>query len=187
MHWTEGTAIFASGSPFSPVTVKNGDGLTTYYPNQGNNVYIFPGLGLGAILAKASRVTDAMVYTSAAALSGCLNSEEIRMGLIYPKIQRVRDASVVVAREVCYLLHHRCPVLGELEVQELPGRPTETAPDIDTQDPVPDHVLIYLQVMKSARREGVSLLPEEQWVEWEEWGDVALTEWIKKQVYDPKF
>jgi malate dehydrogenase (oxaloacetate-decarboxylating)(NADP+) len=94
--------------------------------------YVFPGLGLGAILAKASRVTDAMVYTSAASLSGCLNSEEIRMGLI---------ASVVVAREV----------------------------------------------MKCARRDGVSLLPEETWVEWEEWGDVALTAWIKKQVYDPKW
>jgi len=103
--------------------------------------YVFPGLGLGAILAKASRVTDVMVYTSAAALSGCLNREEIQMGLIYPKIERVRDASVVVAREV----------------------------------------------MKCARREGVSLLPEETWVEWEEWGDVALTAWIKKQIYDPKF
>lgn len=102
--------------------------------------YIFPGLGLGAILAKVSRVTDLMVYTSAAALSGCLNREEIQMGLIYPKIGRVRDASVVVAREV----------------------------------------------MKCARREGVSLLPEETWCEWEEWGDVALTAWIKSQVYDPK-
>jgi malate dehydrogenase (oxaloacetate-decarboxylating)(NADP+) len=103
--------------------------------------YVFPGLGLGAILAKASRVTDGMVYTSAAALAGCLNREELQMGLIYPKIQRVRDASVVVAREV----------------------------------------------MKAARREGVSTLPEETWVEWEEWGDVALTAWIKKQVYDPEF
>ncbi|KAE9367593.1 malic enzyme [Stipitochalara longipes BDJ] len=139
--WTEGTVIFASGSPFAPYTTKTGDHITTYYPNQGNNVYVFPGLGLGAILAKASRVTDAMVYTSAASLSGCLNSEEIRMGLIYPKIERVRDASVVVAREV----------------------------------------------MKCARRDGVSLLPEETWVEWEEWGDVALTAWIKKQVYDPKW
>lgn len=82
-----------------------------------------------------------MVYTSAAALAGCLNSEEIRMGLIYPKIERVRDASVVVAREV----------------------------------------------MKTARREGVSELAEEIWVEWEEWGDVALTSWIKRQVYDPKW
>lgn len=82
-----------------------------------------------------------MVYTSAEALSGCLNHEELMMGLIYPKIERVRDASVVVAREV----------------------------------------------MKTARREGVSLLPEATWIEWEEWGDVALTAWIKNQVYDPKF
>jgi malate dehydrogenase (oxaloacetate-decarboxylating)(NADP+) len=140
--WTEGTVIFASGSPFSPFTVKHGDNVsTTYYPNQGNNVYVFPGLGLGAILAKCSRVTDNMVYESAAALAGSLNSEEIRRGLIYPKIERVRDASVIVAREV----------------------------------------------MKCARREGVSMLPEETWIEWEEWGDVALTAWIKKQVYDPKW
>jgi malate dehydrogenase (oxaloacetate-decarboxylating)(NADP+) len=140
MTWTEGSAIFASGSPFSPFTTKTGDVLTTYYPNQGNNVYIFPGLGLGAILAKASRVTDDMVYTSAAALAGCLNAEEVRMGLIYPKIQRVRDASVVVAREV----------------------------------------------MKCARRNGVSELDEQIWQEWEEWGDVALEQWIKDQVYDPR-
>lgn len=138
MTWTEGTAIFASGSPFSAFTAQNG---ITYYPNQGNNVYIFPGLGLGAILAKASRVTDDMVYTSAAALAGCLNSEEIRRGLIYPKIERVRDASVIVAREV----------------------------------------------MKSARRAGVSEVPEAQWIEWEEWGDVELERWIKSQVYDPKW
>lgn len=139
--WTEGTVIFASGSPFAAFNMKNGDGVTTYYPNQGNNVYIFPGLGLGAILAKCTRVTDAMVYTSAAALSGCLNSDEIRRGLIYPTIDRVRDASVVVAREV----------------------------------------------MKMARKEGVSALEEDVWMEFEEWGDVALTAWIKKQTYDPKF
>lgn len=139
--WTEGTAIFASGSPFAPFTLKGGEGFTTYYPNQGNNVYIFPGLGLGAILAKVSRITDEMVYTSAAALAGCLNSTEIHQGLIYPKLQRVRDASITVCREV----------------------------------------------MKAARREGVSKLPEEQWVEWEEWGDVALTNFIKSQIYDPKF
>lgn len=138
--WTEGTAIFASGSPFSSFTMKHGDTATTYYPNQGNNVYIFPGLGLGAILAKCTRVTDSMVYTSAAALSGCLNSDEIRKGLIYPRIDRVRDASVVVAREV----------------------------------------------MKMARKEGVSKLSEDIWMEFEEWGDVALTAWIKKQIYDPK-
>ncbi|KAF6836792.1 malic enzyme [Colletotrichum musicola] len=140
IQWTDGTVLFASGSPFDPVTVKSSDGQAiTYHPNQGNNVYVFPGLGLGAILAKASKVTDNMVYTSAAALAGALNADEIHKGLIYPRIERVRDASLIVAREV----------------------------------------------MKAARRDGVSELPESQWVEWEEWGDVAVNAWIKERVYDP--
>jgi len=140
VNWTDGTVLFASGSPFSNYTVKNGEHTTTYYPNQGNNVYVFPGIGLGAILAKASRVTDNMIYTSAAALAGTLNADEIHKGLIYPRIERVRDASIVVAREV----------------------------------------------MKAARRDGVSELPEKQWQEWEEWGDAALTKYIKEHIYDPK-
>ncbi|KAF4426103.1 malate dehydrogenase (oxaloacetate-decarboxylating)(NADP+) [Fusarium acutatum] len=141
IEWTEGTVLFASGSPFNPVKAKFGDEThhTVYHPNQGNNVYIFPGLGLGAILAKASRVTDEMVYTSAAALAGSLNADEVHKGLIYPRIERVRDASVIVAREV----------------------------------------------MKAARRGGVSELPESQWAEWEEWGDVALTTYIKQRIYNP--
>lgn len=141
IKWTDGTVIFASGSPFTPYTLQFNNHNTTFYPNQGNNVYIFPGLGLGAILAKTKCVTDSMVYTAAAALSGCLNEEEIRMGLIYPRIERVREASIVVAREV----------------------------------------------MKCSHKEGVSMLPEKMWAEWDEWGDVALTAWIKQQTYDPKW
>ncbi|KAI1813953.1 NADP-dependent malic enzyme [Poronia punctata] len=139
IQWTEGSVIFASGSPFSPFAVKSGDKPVTYWPNQGNNVYVFPGLGLGAILSKASKVTDEMVYTSAAALSESLNAEEVEKGLIYPHIERVRDASITVAREV----------------------------------------------MKAARRDGVSTLPEEQWNEWEEWGDIAMNKYIKDRIYDP--
>ncbi|QUC19567.1 uncharacterized protein UV8b_03808 [Ustilaginoidea virens] len=141
VQWTEGSVIFASGSPFQSFSVKVGGevGEMTYYPNQGNNVYVFPGLGLGAILSKASRVTDNMVYTSAEALAGSLNAEEIQRGLIYPRIERVRDASINVAREV----------------------------------------------MKAARRDGVSELPDKYWHEWEEWGDVALNAFIKQQTYNP--
>lgn len=140
INWTEGSVIFASGSPFNSYTVKTADQAITYHPNQGNNVYVFPGIGLGAILAKATRVTDTMIYESAAALAGSLNADEIHKGLIYPRIDRVREASVIVAREV----------------------------------------------MKAARREGVSSLPEAQWNEWEEWGDVALTKYIKSKIYDPR-
>ncbi|KAJ6779961.1 hypothetical protein PWT90_11115 [Aphanocladium album] len=140
VEWTDGSVIFASGSPFSSFTAQGPNGSeVTYHPNQGNNVYVFPGLGLGAILSKATRVTDEMVYTSASALANCLNADEIAKGLIYPRIERVREASVIIAREV----------------------------------------------MKAARREGVSTLPEELWNEWEEWGDVALTSYIRQRVYDP--
>jgi malate dehydrogenase (oxaloacetate-decarboxylating)(NADP+) len=124
IDWTEGTVIFASGSPFPSYTPPNGGG-TTYHPGQGNNVYIFPGLGKGAILAKARIITDEMVYSSAVALANSLNAEEIAAGLIYPKIDRVRDASIVVAREV----------------------------------------------MKAARREGVSGLDDTLWREWSEVSD----------------
>lgn len=140
VNWTDGSVIFASGSPFSSFSVKTAnDNTITYHPNQGNNVYVFPGIGLGAILAKASKVTDSMIYTAAASLAESLNADEIHKGLIYPAIERVRDASIIVAREV----------------------------------------------MKAARRDGVSELPESQWVEWEEWGDVALTAYIKSKVYNP--
>jgi malate dehydrogenase (oxaloacetate-decarboxylating)(NADP+) len=142
VQWTDGTVIFASGSPFQPLTVSTGSATgksVVYHPNQGNNVYVFPGLGLGAILAKATRVTDDMVYTAADALAGSLDADEVHNGLIYPRIERVRDASIIVAREV----------------------------------------------MKAARRDGVSALPEAQWAEWEEWGDAAIGSYINKNIYDP--
>ena len=98
---TDGRALFASGSPFQPFSFTNSSGQThTYYPGQGNNMYVFPGIGLGTILSKAVRVTDSMIYASGAALSQTLTAEEVEQGLLYPDITRIRDVSVVVARWV---------------------------------------------------------------------------------------
>ncbi|KAL2221526.1 hypothetical protein M432DRAFT_629794 [Thermoascus aurantiacus ATCC 26904] len=98
---TDGRALFASGSPFDPVTFTNSAGETkTYYAGQGNNMYVFPGIGLGTILSKAVEVTDSMIYASGEALSKTLTPEEIEMGLLYPDVTRIREVSVVVARQV---------------------------------------------------------------------------------------
>ncbi|QVM07555.1 hypothetical protein D8B26_002253 [Coccidioides posadasii str. Silveira] len=98
---TDGRCLFASGSPFQPFSYTNHAGETkTHYPGQGNNMYVFPGIGLGTILSKAVEITDTMIYASAQALSTALTSEEIEQGLLYPDITRIREVSVLVARGV---------------------------------------------------------------------------------------
>ncbi|KAI2111685.1 hypothetical protein LOZ42_004857 [Ophidiomyces ophidiicola] len=98
---TDGRCLFASGSPFQPFSHRDRTGETkTYYPGQGNNMYVFPGIGLGTILSKAVEITDSMIYASANALSKSLTAEEIDRGLLYPDITRIREVSVSVARGV---------------------------------------------------------------------------------------
>ncbi|KAJ4341364.1 hypothetical protein N0V87_001753 [Didymella glomerata] len=93
---TEGRCLFASGSPF-PSMEYNGKLLT---PGQGNNMYVFPGIGLGAILSKATSVTQDMIYASAESLSTSLNKQEVADGWLYPDIRRIREVSVIVTRGV---------------------------------------------------------------------------------------
>jgi malate dehydrogenase (oxaloacetate-decarboxylating)(NADP+) len=101
MNATDGRALFAAGSPFPslPFTHKNGTSKI-YRPGQGNNMYVFPGIGLGTILCKAVEVTDSMIYASATHLSTALTPQEVQDGLLYPDIHRIRDVSVIVARGV---------------------------------------------------------------------------------------
>lgn len=66
----------------------------------GNNMYVFPGIGLGAILSKAVSITQDMIYASAESLSTSLNKQEVADGWLYPDIRRIRDVSVVVTRGV---------------------------------------------------------------------------------------
>ena len=89
---TQGRCLFASGSPF-PALDFNGK---TLEPGQGNNMYVFPGIGLGAILSKAVNVTQDMIYASAEALSTALTPDETEAKWLYPDIRRIRDVSVVV-------------------------------------------------------------------------------------------
>ncbi|KAF0852264.1 mitochondrial malate dehydrogenase (decarboxylating) [NAD-malic enzyme] [Andalucia godoyi] len=95
--WTNGKAIFASGSPFDKVTLANGQ---VCFPNQGNNMYIFPGLGVGAIVAKATRVTDEMFYRAALTLVETVPKEDLERGIIFPRISNIRDVSRIVAINV---------------------------------------------------------------------------------------
>lgn len=93
---TDGRALFASGSPFHPIMYKN----KMYHPGQGNNMYVFPGIGLGTILCKAVKVTGSMIYASGEALPTKITEEEKELALLYPQITRIREVSVRVARFV---------------------------------------------------------------------------------------
>lgn len=95
-RWTEGRAVFASGSPFAPVTV----GGRTRVPGQGNNAYIFPGVGLGVLAAGATRVTDAAFHAAARTLAEHVGEEELRAGCVYPPLGQIREVSAAIATAV---------------------------------------------------------------------------------------
>ena len=96
VQWSEGRCIFASGSPFDPVQY---DGRTIS-TSQCNNMFIFPGLGLGAVLSKSTRVSQNMLQASSLALADSLTDEERSLGQVFPSVNRIRDVSARVAAGV---------------------------------------------------------------------------------------
>lgn len=114
--WTEGRAIFASGSPFAPVTL----GDKTYVPGQGNNAYIFPGVGLGVLASGARRVIDEMFFAAARALADQVSETDLAQGLIYPPIGSIRQVSAAIAVAVARVAYQRGLAAGP-EPDDLPA------------------------------------------------------------------
>jgi len=94
--WTDGKAIFSSGSPFNPVQYNG----KTLYPSQGNNMFIFPGVGLGAVSVRATRVSTMMFSAAADALASLVPQNIIDRGQVFPEISDIRRISEAVAVEV---------------------------------------------------------------------------------------
>jgi malic enzyme len=93
LEWTKGTAIVASGSPFAPVDYEG----RTIHIGQGNNVYIFPGVGLGAVVCGAKRVTDEMFAVAAETLADMVSQEDLDEGAVYPGLTKLREISREIA------------------------------------------------------------------------------------------
>ncbi|MFN8613965.1 MAG: NAD-dependent malic enzyme [Vulcanimicrobiota bacterium] len=95
-RWSQGRAIFSSGSPFAPVEYAG----KRLVPGQGNNAYIFPGVGLGVLACQARHVTDSMFSAAARVLASCVNEEDLTVARVYPALSQIRDVSRKIAEEV---------------------------------------------------------------------------------------
>ena len=102
-RWSEGRAIFASGSPFPPVEIAG----QTFVPGQGNNVYIFPAMGMAVFATEATRVTEAMFIVAAQAVAEQVTDQNLAAGLIYPPQSRIFEASLHVATRVAEYIFER--------------------------------------------------------------------------------
>ena len=100
---TGGRALFACGSPYDPVQLNG----KTFVPRQGNNSYIFPGVGLGATACGSRLVTDEMFMAAAHTLAYLVNQDDIEQGSLYPALPRIREVSAHIAVAVAEVAYRR--------------------------------------------------------------------------------
>jgi len=135
-EWTQGKAIVATGSPFDPVTY----GGQTFSPSQCNNMYIFPGLGLGASVCGAESVPDSMLYRSAVALSKMTSAEELAAGRVFPSVTNIRACALQVGISVAEHAY-------ELKIaRNNPGRGETVAQFVTRKMYYPEYVPIFSEV-----------------------------------------
>jgi malate dehydrogenase (oxaloacetate-decarboxylating)(NADP+) len=101
--WSDGRAVFASGSPFPDFEYKG----TMLRPGQCNNAYVFPGIGLGIIVSQARRVTDEMFFAAATTLASLVTEQDLAAGRVYPDLQRIRKVSASIACAVARVAFQR--------------------------------------------------------------------------------
>lgn len=114
---THGRVIFASGSPFAPVAV---DGRTCI-PGQGNNAFIFPGVGLGLLVTGARRATEEMFFAAAEALASQVSGSDLERGRIFPPASRMRDVAVAVSTAVARVAYEQ-DLAAQPRPTDLSGR-----------------------------------------------------------------
>lgn len=95
-EWTDGRAIFASGSPFAPVSRAG----RRFEPGQANNVYVFPGIGLGVTTFGVDRVSEEMLLAAAHALADAVSPDRLERGAVFPPLTSIRDVSARIAAAV---------------------------------------------------------------------------------------
>ena len=100
---TGGRALFACGSPYDPLDLNG----KTFVPRQGNNSYIFPGVGLGVIASGSRLVTDEMFMAAAHTLANAVSEADLKQGSLYPALPRIREVSAQIGAAVAGVAYQR--------------------------------------------------------------------------------